>query len=146
MTYRLLCCIPSGDYSNCIKTFKPYRMNIHDFGYNPQMFWNYFIKWSILRDFAIFIIELDLCLHTPSNVNALYVHVYASSCDIGPCLENTWWRHQMEMFSALLALCEGNPPVTGGLPSQRPVTQNFDVFFDVRRYKRLSKQSRRRWF
>ena len=28
----------------------------------------------------------------------------------------TWWRHQMETFSALLALCEGNPPVTGGLP------------------------------
>ena len=27
------------------------------------------------------------------------------------------WRHQMETFSALLARCEGNPPV----PSQRPV-------------------------
>ena len=24
-----------------------------------------------------------------------------------------WWRHEMEIFSALLALCEGNPPVTG---------------------------------
>ena len=23
-----------------------------------------------------------------------------------------WWRHQMETFSALLALCEGNPPLT----------------------------------
>ena len=23
-----------------------------------------------------------------------------------------WWRHQMETFSALLALCEGNPTVT----------------------------------
>ena len=28
----------------------------------------------------------------------------------------------METFSALLALCEGNPPVTGGFASQRPVT------------------------
>ena len=36
----------------------------------------------------------------------------------------------METFSALLALCEGNPPVTDGFPSQRPVTENFDVFFD----------------
>ena len=27
-----------------------------------------------------------------------------------------WWRHQMEAFSALLALCEGNPLVTGGSP------------------------------
>ena len=52
----------------------------------------------------------------------------------------------METFSALLALCEGNPPVTGGFPSQRPVTRNFDAFFDLRPNKRLSKQSRRRWF
>ena len=57
-----------------------------------------------------------------------------------------WWRHQMEAFSALLALCERNPPVPGGSPSQRPVTQSFDVLFDVRLNKRLCKQSRRRWF
>ena len=28
----------------------------------------------------------------------------------------SWWRHQMETFSALLALCEGNSPVTGNSP------------------------------
>ena len=39
-----------------------------------------------------------------------------------------WWRHQMETFSALLTLCEGNPPVTDGFPSQRPVTRSFDFF------------------
>ena len=37
------------------------------------------------------------------------------------------WRHQMEAFSALLALCAGNSPVTGEFPSQRPVTRSFDV-------------------
>ena len=58
----------------------------------------------------------------------------------------SWRRHQMETFSALLALCEGKPPVIGGFPSQRPVTWNFDVFFDLRLNKRLSKQLRRRWF
>ena len=47
----------------------------------------------------------------------------------------------METFSALLALCAGNSPVTGELPSQRPVTRSFDVFFDLRVNKRLSKQS-----
>ena len=31
----------------------------------------------------------------------------------------------VETFSALLAFCEGNPPVTGGFPSQRPVTRSF---------------------
>ena len=53
----------------------------------------------------------------------------------------TWWRHQMETLSALLALCAGNSPVTGEFPSQRPVTRSFDVFFDLRLNKRLSKQS-----
>ena len=38
----------------------------------------------------------------------------------------TWRRHQMERFSAL-ALCEGNLPITGGFPSQRPTTRIFDV-------------------
>ena len=62
-----------------------------------------------------------------------------------------WWlstscRHQMETFSALLALCEGNPSVTGGFPSLRTVTRRFDVFFDLRLNEWLSKQSRRRWF
>ena len=61
-------------------------------------------------------------------------------------MPEAWWRHQMEAFSALLALCEGNPPVPGRFPSQRPVTRRFDVFFDLRLNKRLSKQSRRRWF
>ena len=51
-----------------------------------------------------------------------------------------------ETFSALLALCEGNPPVTGGFPLQRPVWRRFHVFFDLHMNKRRSKQSRRRWF
>ena len=58
----------------------------------------------------------------------------------------TWWRHQMENISALLALCAVNSPVPGEFPSQRPVTRNFNVFFDLLLNKRLSKQSRRRWF
>ena len=37
-------------------------------------------------------------------------------CLISVCIA-TWWRNQMETFSVLLALCEGNPPVTGGFPS-----------------------------
>ena len=57
-----------------------------------------------------------------------------------------WWRHQMETFSALLALCAGNSPVTGKFPSQRPVTWSFDVFFDLGLNKRLSKQSWGWWF
>ena len=62
------------------------------------------------------------------NNDGLFTHQQAS-----------WWRHQMETFSALLALLDGNP-------SQRPVTQSFDVFFDRRLNKRLSKQARRWWY
>ena len=52
----------------------------------------------------------------------------------------------METFSALLAICAGNSPVTGEFPAQRPVTLSFDVFFDLRPKKLLSKQSWGWWF
>ena len=56
------------------------------------------------------------------------------------------WRHQMETFSALLAICAGNSPVPGEFPAQRPVMLSFDAFFDLRPNKRLSKQSWGWWF
>ena len=58
----------------------------------------------------------------------------------------SWWRHQMETFSALLAICAGNSPVPGEFPAQRPVTRSFDAFFDLRPNKRLSKQPWGWWF
>ena len=59
---------------------------------------------------------------------------------------NLWWRHQMKTVSAVLAGCEGNPPVTAGFPSQRPITRSFHIFFDVRLNKRFSKHPKCRWF
>ena len=61
-------------------------------------------------------------------------------------LSVTWWRHQMETFSTLLAICAGNSPVTGLFPTQRPVTQSFDILIDLRLNKQLSKQSWGLWF
>ena len=58
----------------------------------------------------------------------------------------SWWRHQMETFSALLAICAGNSPVHGEFPAQRLVTRNFDVYFDMHPNNRLSKQSWCWWF
>ena len=52
----------------------------------------------------------------------------------------------METFSASLAICAGNSPVSGEFPAQRPVTWSFDVFFDLCPSKWLSKQSRGWWF
>ena len=62
------------------------------------------------------------------------------------CLGCGSWWHQMETFSTLLALCEGNVLVTSEFPSQRPVTQSFDAFFDLRLNKSLGKQSWGLWF
>ena len=58
----------------------------------------------------------------------------------------SWWRHEIETFSALLAICAGNSPVTGEFSAQRPMTRSFDIFFDLRLNKRLSKQWRSWWF
>ena len=63
-----------------------------------------------------------------------------------PAWSITWWRHQMETFSALLAICAGNSPVPGDFPAQRPVTRGFDIYFDLRVNNRLSKQSWGWWF
>ena len=109
----------------------------------------------------------------------------------------SWWRHQMEIFSALLVRCAGNSPVTGefphkgqlrgalmfslicawtngwvnnrdadhydvtvieclngwfvylsqlvGLLTKWLVTRSFDVFFDLRLNKRLSKHQWSWW-
>ena len=46
----------------------------------------------------------------------------------------------METFSALLAIYAGNSPVPSEFRAQRPVTQSFDVFFDLRPNKRVSEQ------
>ena len=74
--------------------------------------------------------KMYLNLHHSRNVTQLRTAV-----------GSTWWRHQMETFSVFLALCEGNSLVTGEVTTQRPVTQSFVVFFDLRPNKRLSKQS-----
>ena len=56
------------------------------------------------------------------------------------------WKHDMKMVSSLLALCEGNPVVTGGFPPKQPLIQSlsFDVFFVVG-LKLLNKQSTCQW-
>ena len=74
------------------------------------------------------------------------VHLKIASAKCPPFCRGTMdycsprWRHS-ETFSALLALCEGNPPVTGGFPSQKVSNTVVDVFSGVSLNKRLNKQS-----
>ena len=74
-------------------------------------------------------------LHPEQNDRHLVDGLFRCSCSYDIVLiwsqfhSSPWWRHQMETFSALPAMCAGNPPVTGEFPAQRPVTRSFDVFF-----------------
>ena len=63
----------------------------------------------------------DLCHHMASlGHNQLTVHAVSNNALYPWPSYYSWWRHQMENFSELLALCVGNSPLTGEFPSQRP--------------------------
>ena len=105
----------------------------------PCIFFKHVFQRLTLRMFSVKCLNSSTCTPSP---RVIHWSVVVSREQ----LSNSWWRHQMKKNSALLALCEGNPPVTGWFPSQMPVTRSFDVFCDLRLNNRLSQQSRRRWF
>ena len=86
----------------------------------------------------------------PTCCRYLQVHLRNENFRISGFIEiccqgsKSWWRHQMGIFSAVLAPCAGNSPVTGEFPSQRPLMRSVCVFWGLN--KRLSKLSRRWWF
>ena len=59
----------------------------------------------------------------------------------------SWWRHQMETFSALLAFCARNSPVTGEFPHKGQWRWALILYLICALNKRLSKQpwGRRFW-
>ena len=114
---------------------------------------NYCIKMVIVSVFIVFCALIHSYLYLfffvfmiflTYNFNFHY-HILSKYSDKASRLFS-WWRHQMQTFSALLAICAVNSPVPGEFPAQRPVTRSFDVFFDLRLNKRLSKHSWGWWF
>ena len=99
---------------------------------------------------TLFFLTLTLYNFVINSIGSGFAVCLASSHYLTQCrIINraiTRWRHQMETFFALLALCAGNSPAIGEFPSQRPMMRRFDVFFDLGLNKQLSKQSWRRWF
>ena len=89
---------------------------------------------------------LSQCWPKPISVYGVTNEFLVDSCHSYIQAWHSCWRHQMETFSALLAICAGNSPVSGEFPAQRPVTRSFDVFFDLRLNIWLSKQSWGWWF
>ena len=83
----------------------------------PERGWNFHFKfWLAL----ILLLAGQMSMKhmmTSSNGNIFRVVGPLWGESTGPLINsphkiwNTWWRHQMETFFMLLALCEGNPPV-----------------------------------
>ena len=71
--------------------------------------------------------EKNICINDTYNGELWVTEGFISACHY----RISWWRHQMKAFSASLAFCAGNSPVTGEFPVQRPVMRGFDVFFDA---------------
>ena len=73
--------------------------------------------------------SLNVCRRCNSLIamDSVNLIIITGSHCVAHDLVYTWWRHQMEAFSALLAFCAGNSLVTGELPAQRPVTRSFAV-------------------
>ena len=118
--------------------------------YVPGVVTNCFV--SLLKCyFGIYFLNLEFISHcvTTQTINTkitlLWTHIEFTT-PIHTLFHISWWRHQMETVSALLAICAGNSPVPGEFPAQRPATRSFDVFFDLRLNERLGKQSWGWWF
>ena len=116
----------------------------------PTWFWTaiiyngywYFIsaqRWSIIC-WRFYMYAFQLLHYFWCRINISFMPMSYT------CYLSTWWRNQMETFSALLAICAGNSTVSGEFPAQRPVTRSFDIFFDLRLNERLSKQAWGWWF
>ena len=84
--------------------------------------------------------DLDLYLYR-SNVTCPCLFLICT-CP----LDIAWWRHQMEPFSALLALCAGNSPVPVNSPHKGQWCGALMFLLDLCLNKRLSKQPWGRWF
>ena len=126
-----------------------------------QSYWQHYCRKNIFRMLGRYV-SIDAYTHTHARKHSDIFDLFLSSslCHIIYAIDDTllwfvhtitlidvsWWRHQMETFSALLAICAGNSPVSGQFPAQRPVTRSFDIFLDLSLNKRLSKQSWGWWF
>ena len=104
---------------------------------------------SVSQYFDIWCLWLNArCHYLPLSYMSvcMFVHIpsYKMTQSVASNLQNKCSIasiHQMQTFSASLSLCAGNSPVTCEFLAQRPVTRGFDVLFNLRLNKCLSKSS-----
>ena len=92
---------------------------------------------------------------TITTAKNIYIYIYGwifpATCAGNPSVTGEIFKQRASNWLWLDVIMGLNGNIfrvtdTGGFPSQRPLKGSFDVFFDMRLNKRLSKQSRRRWF
>ena len=130
------CSVPTN---KCSQQHTSYSVTGHFNSLCAQLYW---------ENINIYLHTGGQSLHIVVAIWNFMLHVWYMQQSSGNmhCWVPSWWRHQMETFSTLLALCAGNSPVTGEFPAQRPVMRSFDGFFDLHLYKRFSKQLWGWWF
>ena len=90
--------------------------------------------WELLYFSVVCPTVVSILNHSSSSL-VFHIHLLELSFCMYSLIFNTvvsCWRDRMKTFSVLLVLCEGNSPVTGEFPSQRPATRSSDLFFDLR--------------
>ena len=104
--------------------------------------WNIRIRFILLWDYVCDSIAIDYVLNITILVRVtLVVLGYSGKLGQHPTTTkqnktSTWWRHQMETFSALLAFCAGKSPVTWVLsapdgPHVGPMNLAIRVYIQV---------------
>ena len=89
--------------------------------------------WLWVQNAIISTIYRDLVsshyfIFSPKLAYRLWGQIYQNDKELMLVVEVfSWWRHQMETFSASLALCAGNSPVSGEFPTQRSVMRSFGI-------------------
>ena len=110
-------------------------------------------KWGLLYQITpgkavqVFLMKISLCRcdFTITEMYSNHVDALLYSFVVYVDIIMLWRCHQMEIFSALLAICAGYSPVTGEFSTHRPVTWSFDVLFDLRLNEWLRYQLRGWW-
>ena len=100
--------------------------------------WKQDFQWNTLwvdLGKEVVICKISIFLNFCNWVREIRVRIAAHPANYA----HTWWRHQKETFSAALALCAWNSPVTGEFPSQWRGALMFSLISTWK--KSLSKQS-----
>ena len=90
--------------------------------------------YGVIKTFQMITIKIctDMSTFYQSSANLKLALEWMYDISNWFAIDYTWWRHQMETYFALLAICAGNSPVPGDFPAQRPVTRSVYIFFDLR--------------